>query len=732
MSTVNQLMAMAAHYRAEKDFKRCIHCCLAVLKVADETVIGHRHVAHVHLQLGIILYEETTNADVAKSHLQNALQHLEKSSGCEDIYCVASVVLSKLLRNQNCLADARSTLEKAIARCSEQPLYYSRILFELLSLQLDANDYSNGLRTLRHGLDYAMKRNVDVLKLLFRLSEGIYHVKQQQYTEAMALVQFCRVELDKLSATPDACSPGALCELRVMLLMVHFNCAHHLDGPKKSRLIAKDLQKLIPAISSISQAYTPLWLQPSEIYVLILLMTAEYNMSSGFAEKALYYCEKSFKILDQSHGCGSSLLEDLLLLLLQQSAMCNLIKGKPSQAIQQIFKVWEECQKEQVCLLHYTSSLHTLLALYAVNVDQFDTALSHFKSALKHSLSAEQKLYVTINIVLLLISMRTSKSSGDAEVENNVAKLKELQAQNTNSILDTAACAVLGYHASLAGHFQDAKALLRQSAQAATNLGCNSLQAFTFLVLGSQYLAEGTGNVMDMVKPAHDVSAMGPNMSMRVWALQLQAGLLQTTQTANPSLEAVTVQAKQLLTSIENDKQMAVEQKQHSLAQHTARLPSSLLISPGAGLISPGAGESLDEPSRHQSSTANRHDLDVQNQQQQQQRQQRQQQQEQYLQQQQQQQQQQHLQSTLVASAMSQQQQILSPTHQTPIHPRLDQFVSPRHAALAPARIQQLLYSPSLAGGSGMFSPQITSPAGTAGTATTLFQQQQQQQAQQQ
>ena len=125
---------------------------------------------------------------------------------------------------------AKDTIRTGIQRCTAQALHCCRLYFNLASIHLSLSEPTLALETIGQGLSYAAGYGVPVLELFLHLAKAYCHISQREFTQALAVLEFCKVQLAQLKASQDVCEGGAKVELEVMLLVLRFACVHHLEG----------------------------------------------------------------------------------------------------------------------------------------------------------------------------------------------------------------------------------------------------------------------------------------------------------------------------------------------------------------------------------------------------------------------------------------------------------------------------------------------------------------------
>lgn len=144
-----------------------------------------------------------------------------------------------------------------------------------------------------------------------------------------------------------------------------------------------------------------LWMPKEHLYVLVYLVTVMHSMQAGYMEKAQKYTDKALMQIEklQSELCtlppsinrirflflvvdNKPILPVFQVMLLEHIAMCRIVMGNKTQALQEISTAVNLCKQHPRLLETHGPQLHTLLGLYSMSMNCMEAAEAQFKAAL--------------------------------------------------------------------------------------------------------------------------------------------------------------------------------------------------------------------------------------------------------------------------------------------------------------------------------------------------------------
>lgn len=96
------------------------------------------------------------------------------------------------------------------------------------------------------------------------------------------------------------------------------------------------------------------------------------------------------------------ILSVLQLMLLEHIAMCRLVTGNKSLALQEISQAFNVCRQHPRLLDRHRPQLHTLLGLYAMNMNCMEAAELQFTAALNVSFCYYVLIILSLSLIIIV------------------------------------------------------------------------------------------------------------------------------------------------------------------------------------------------------------------------------------------------------------------------------------------------------------------------------------------
>lgn len=123
------LLGLAESFRTASppDIRKCVRCLQAVFAFRPPARVE----ARTHLQLGNILLAHTTNAHLARDHLEHSWVLSQSINGFDDVKFEAASVLADLYEQQAQSSLSKPILVKAIELSQHNVYWHCRLIFQL-------------------------------------------------------------------------------------------------------------------------------------------------------------------------------------------------------------------------------------------------------------------------------------------------------------------------------------------------------------------------------------------------------------------------------------------------------------------------------------------------------------------------------------------------------------------------------------------------------------------------
>ncbi|KAL7641064.1 UNVERIFIED_CONTAM: hypothetical protein RMT77_008201 [Armadillidium vulgare] len=518
------LLALAERFRTQEpaNIKACVQCLQAVLTFRPPPKVE----ARTHLQLGNLFTQYTNNSQLARSHFEQAWELSRNIIGFDDVKFEASVELAKLFQKTGSMNAAKTLLRRAIDLSQQNIFWHCRLIFQTAQLHIRENDFSSAMGFLQMGLEYTHMQGVTYTHLLFMLSKlMIMMMAGSPQPEIQSILSQSSQMVEQYNGTQ-----GQKEHLRVFLLVLLVS--HHLkNGQVKSAKPAlKQLQQSTQNITELSdQDLVPnssseffVWLPREQLCVLAFLVSVMHSVQAGHMEKAQKYTDKALFQIEKLKSINAfenvSLLNSLEIFLHEHSVMCHLVIGSKESAIKEISKICRLLQLHPSLMQAHKAQVHTLLAVYAMSMNNQEAAELQFKAALKSSSHhpSNRELWTFANLNLAIVYIRCQRENEFLAIMDKINP-ETLPSQSYS--LRAAAYYVQGLHAFFTSRHDDGKRYLRESLKMANAEDLNRLTSCSLVLLGHIFLALGSPReASNMVSPAMQLASKIPDLHLQLWA----------------------------------------------------------------------------------------------------------------------------------------------------------------------------------------------------------------------
>ncbi|CAL1526010.1 unnamed protein product [Lymnaea stagnalis] len=522
------LLGLAEYFRTSNppNIRLCIHCLQSIFNFKPPPHIE----ARTHLQLGNILLTHAKNTDIARTHLEQAIPHIDDVR-----YESASVLAQVYTEKQNMPHNAKPILLKGIDLSQQSPYWHCRLLFQLAQLHTAEKDWAAAMSIMGRGADYALAVRSEYTRLLFMLSRGMIGL----ISKNIPCVNDAMTQAGQLIESFSG-SPIHREYLKVFFLVLQV-CHYLMAGQVKSvKPVLKQLQQSIqtiahnhsddePVVSNEAEMFQ--WLPKEHMCILVYLVTVMHSMQAGYMDKAQKYTDKALMQIEKLKFMDSNpLLSSFQLMLLEHIIMCRLIMGNKSNAIHEIFQACHVCQQQPRLFTTHGSQIHTLIGLYAMSMNCMEAAEAQFKTALKMAGGVE--LINFINLNLAIVYLRTNRHP---QLMGLLDSINPETIPTASHTLKAASYYVKGLQFFFQANFSDAKRCLRETLKMANAEDLNRLTSCSLVLLGHIFLSLGnTQEAMNLVTPAMQLAGKIPDVHVQLWASSLLKDLYrQCGDTAN-------------------------------------------------------------------------------------------------------------------------------------------------------------------------------------------------------
>lgn len=515
------LLALAEEFRTMNppNIRNCIQCLVAIFNIKPSQKIE----ARTHLQLGNILLQHTKNTDLALSHLEKAWYISQNISSFDDVKFEAASVLADLYERKNQMQLAKPILGKAVEISQQSAFWHCRLLFQLAHFHANEKEYSAACNLLGVGAEYAHLSGAQYTRILFLLSKGMLLMIDRKLQEVHQVLTLAG---QLVEAWPGS-STSQKEALKVFFLVLQV-CHYLTAGQVKSvKPCLKQLQQGIQTITSLhaDEEMMPSnpgdmfqWMPKEHMCVLVYLVTVLHSMQAGYMDKAQKYTDKALMQIEKLKMIDSHpILHSFQLLLLEHIAMCRLVMGNKTLAIQEASHALQICRQEPRLFVRHRPQINALLGLYAMSMNCMEAAEAQFNTVVRSNATIELRILASLNLAIVYL-----RSKREHELTELLTRLNPETLPLASHSLRAAAYYVHGLNAFFQARYNDAKRYLRETLKMANAEDLNRLTSCSLVLLGHIFFSLGNSREsMNMVTPAMQLASKIPDVHVQLWASAL-------------------------------------------------------------------------------------------------------------------------------------------------------------------------------------------------------------------
>ncbi|KAF8786298.1 MAU2 chromatid cohesion factor homolog [Argiope bruennichi] len=572
------LLALAEEFRTMNppNIRNCIQCLCAIFNLKQPPKIE----ARTHLQLGNILLQHTKNTDLAQSHLEKAWYLSQNLAGFDDVKFEAASVLADLYEKKNQMHMAKSMVGKAVEISQQSPFWHSRLLFQLAHFHASEKEYAAACSVLGVGAEFAHISGAQYTRILFLLSKGMLLMIDRKLQEVHQVLTLAGQLVEAWQGS--TAQKEALKVFFLVLQVCHYLTAGQVKSVKPC---LKQLQQGIQTITSLhaDEEVIPTnpgdmfqWMPKEHMCVLVYLVTVLHSMQAGYMDKAQKYTDKALMQIEKLKMIDSHpILHSFQLLLLEHIAMCRLVMGNKTLAIQEASHALQICKQEPRLFVRHRPQINALLGLYAMSMNCMEAAEAQFGTVVRSNATSELRILASLNLAIVYL-----RSKRDHELVELLSRLNPETLPLVSHSLRAAAYYVHGLNAFFQARYNDAKRYLRETLKMANAEDLNRLTSCSLVLLGHIFFSLGNSREsMNMVTPAMQLASKIPDVHVQLWASALLKDLYRLTGDMLREQEAIQTHSNfsQLLLK---DHFQASQLPEHSLIQWIEGDPPLLPVQP--------------------------------------------------------------------------------------------------------------------------------------------------------
>lgn len=521
------LLGLAESFRTSNppNYRLSIQCLQAIFNFQLPTHLQ----ALAHFYYGRVLHQYTRNEDFARVHLERAFAVSAPIRGFEEIRVQIACTLAEIYLNQRHIESCRQTISQVLEISSQFAFWRCRLLFQLAEAAICERDFSTAYRYLDVGADFCASMGVLYTESLFRLSKGmLLLVDPEKGSASLQKVHTILQQVTQAVNSNSIQSPSRKEHLKAFFLILQVCHFLMTGGVKGSKACLKQLQISIQSITArhegdeaggslCSTAEFFHWLPKEELCIFVYLVTVVHAMQGGQMERAQKYTEKALNQIEKlrAHGKGKeTLLSTFQVLLLEHSAMCRMVVGQPSIAIQDVARMCQIVQAKPKLFTTHESQLHTLLGLYGMIMREPDAAEKQFNTALRVTKDIDLWSFVNLNLAVVYL-----QAGRDQDFYLILERITPERLRTNSESLKAAAHYVRGLQSFFQNRYQEAKRYLKDALALSNNEDLSRISTSALVLLGHIFLKyQNIQECSNMLSPALELANRIPDLTYQIWA----------------------------------------------------------------------------------------------------------------------------------------------------------------------------------------------------------------------
>ncbi|KFM59181.1 MAU2 chromatid cohesion factor-like protein, partial [Stegodyphus mimosarum] len=417
---------------------------------------------------------------------------------------------------------AKSILGKAVEISQQSAFWHCRLLFQLAHFHASEKEYIAACNVLGVGADFAHISGAQYTRILFLLSKGMLLMIDRKLQEVHQVLTLAGQLVEAWQGS--TAQKEALKVFFLVLQVCHYLTAGQVKSVKPC---LKQLQQGIQTITSLhaDEEVIPTnpgdmfqWMPKEHMCVLVYLVTVLHSMQAGYMDKAQKYTDKALMQIEKLKMIDSHpILHSFQLLLLEHIAMCRLVMGNKTLAIQEASHALQICKQEPRLFVRHRPQINALLGLYAMSMNCMEAAEAQFGTVVRSNATSELRILASLNLAIVYL-----RSKRDQELSELLSRLNPETLPLVSHSLRAAAYYVHGLNAFFNARYNDAKRFLRETLKMANAEDLNRLTSCSLVLLGHIFFSLGNSREsMNMVTPAMQLASKIPDVHVQLWASAL-------------------------------------------------------------------------------------------------------------------------------------------------------------------------------------------------------------------
>jgi MAternally-affected-uncoordination protein len=520
-------LAMAEHFRSSNPplYKAAAKCLFAATKTNATLVIK----AHVHFQLGKLIYNYTKNITRGKMELETAHKMFkELGTNFEEkrLQC-ACMVAECALSLQDAPSESILPLLQAEAQFTRK---HPKIHAKALMLTIEALAPVNptlALEVSEMGQRYFKDLKERVMECYFQLVKSLLYARMPGKEEQLGnSVTELGILLNQIQHVPNINDMRAFCYTIQLSYFLSVGMISH------SKRCLRELQLIVQnkgqEDENANQQPGFQWLRKELLTGLTYVLTSLWSIQSGQFDKAERYYENSmlhfgelnatmrkpakWGVVERRH---ERLIAHLHFALHDGIAQMYLIKAKPEKVFDMTNQMYRALRVVPKDLKLFEGQLHFIMGLYLQSINVEDEAAEQYKAVV--STTDDYNLTILSKLSLCMLYLSKGKEKEFYEHFESV-RVEKLQAASMT--VQTLSRFVFALHSFIHGRIPECKANVVESVQKCQERDILRGQAIGMLLISRVFDCRDTESVI----AGRSWASKTNDLNLQAWANRMVLG----------------------------------------------------------------------------------------------------------------------------------------------------------------------------------------------------------------
>uniref|UniRef100_A0A7E4V4Q8 Cohesin loading complex subunit SCC4 homolog n=1 Tax=Panagrellus redivivus TaxID=6233 RepID=A0A7E4V4Q8_PANRE len=524
-----QLMAMAEHFRNNEtpSYKAAAKCLIAASKTNASSYLK----AHVHYQLGKLLYYYTRNASRAKTELETAHSMFQSmGSKCEEIRLICATMVAECALSLQDNQGAVNLLQLEAPVTRQYPKIHSKSLM-LTTEALSAIDLNVAAEVANMGIIYYRDCKDNVMECYFRLVQCLCFARNSSTEKLGKSITELIDILNRVQEAPNindmkaCCYAIQLCYFLSVGLIIHSKrCLRELQIIVQNK--GRTEEQISAATRSEHSSFS--WLRKELLTGLTYGLTSLWSIQSGQFDKAERYFANSVGHLNELNAMmhkarwgivqrgHERFLAHLHFAIHDGMAHMYLAKARPDKVWDMTSQMIRALRAAPKDLEMFEGQAHLIMGMYFQYMKDTQNAEAQLLAVEKTTKDEDLKVISKLSLCLMYLFQAREKEFYEYYDDVRPSKL-----QNVSFVTRAMSGLISALHSFVHGRLAEGKTTAVEAVQICSDKDIVRVQAIAMMLIARIY--NNTNEVA--VSAGLDWAGRAGDPHLHTWAELLQAEL---------------------------------------------------------------------------------------------------------------------------------------------------------------------------------------------------------------